>query len=83
MKKSQLELLEEKMQELRDIISECADAIADAEGCENKKLFVCTGDYESPNTTTYLLPTQYAVAAFREWQEAARLELINLQKKGK
>lgn len=83
MKKTKQELLEERVQELNDIISECADAIEDAKTALNGKVFVCSRDYEDPSGTTYLMPAKYAIAGFLQWQEEARIELINLQKSGK
>lgn len=82
MKKTKQQLLEERVQELNDIIGECAEAIETANLDLNNAFLACNGDWEGSDSVTYVLPAKYVILAFQQWQEDTRLELINLQKHG-
>lgn len=83
MKKTKQEILDEKIQELQDIIGECSDAIETANLDLDNAFLACNGDWEGSDSVTYVLPAKYVILAFRQWQQDARLELTNLQKNGK
>lgn len=83
MKKTKQELLEERVQELNDIIGECAEAIETANLDLNNAFLACNGDWEGSDSATYILPAKYVILAFQQWQEDTRLQLIDLQKSGK
>lgn len=83
MKKTKQELLEERVQELNDIIGECADAIETANLDLNNAFLACNGDWEGSDSVTYVLPAKYVILAFQQWQEDTRRQLIDLQKIGK
>jgi hypothetical protein len=69
---------EEQLEELQDIIQECADAI-DALA-QNSHAQISTDDMEQPEAVIYGIPSNYAIAAFRQRQQDARIKLIDLQK---
>lgn len=72
--KAAIEQLENQAQELRDVIAECDNALAE------KTLFI-RAEQEDGEDVEYFVPQQYIQAAIHSWREDTCLRLLAVNQK--
>ena len=69
-----IEQLNFQAQELRDVVTECDNAIAE------KKLFI-RAEQEDGEDVEYFVPQEYILAALHSWRETTCLRLLAVNQK--